>query len=323
MRPTMQAPANDTKVQRSRRLRCTALSSSGPLVLLGLAVFVLPTISWMAQASAAPGNAGGSISCSSDLPAYGPLHVTQTMAAGTSGFLQLGLPTSSSKNRFIGTCVLAGTIPSAWTVAEAPFSALSAPSGSGNAGTFDWDTDDSTFTDPGTFLNSGKFEDNSTGFSQAIAVGSFVNTGTVLSDSTGLSTAGGAASPVCKCTFVDDGTVQVGPKDVFSSGDTFELEPAGTIDAVGSFSIANLSFFDADGGSVSSGALVTGQFLGQGPATIEFNGPALVSSKGRIDLSTNVNLEGVIPKHWALESTGGSVTASNSGKRGDLCVGGH
>ena len=175
--------------------------------------------------------------------------------------------------------MLSGTIPSGWTVAEAPFSVLSASSGSGNAGTFDWDTDDSAFADPGTFLNSGKFEDSSTGFSQAIVVESFVNTGTVLSDSTGLSTAGGAASPVCKCTFVDDGMVQVDSKDVFSSGDTFELEPTGTIYAAGSFSIANLSTFDAEGGSVTAGALVTGQFLGQGPATIEFNGPPLIPTR--------------------------------------------
>ncbi len=241
------------------------------------------------------------------------------MAAGTGGFLQLGWPTAPGKNKFIGTCLLTGTIPAGWTVDQAPFSTLSAGGGSGNAGTFVWDSseDDTTFSDSGTFTNSGKFEDDAKGFTQSIAVGNFVNTGTVLSNSTGMWATGTTATPTCPtCTFVDDGIVQVNSKATFASASVFELGPDGTIDAPGDFDIANASTFDVLGGSVTAGTLVTGQFLGQAPSTIEFAPTLPAGSKGRIDIATSSNLHGVIPKHWTINNTGGSIFASNAGNAG-------
>ena len=66
--------------------------------------------------------------------------------------------------------------------------ALTATSGSGNAGSFTIDTDDSQFTDSGTFTNSGTFADQSSGFTQTLAVGDFVNTGTLAADGGGFIT---------------------------------------------------------------------------------------------------------------------------------------
>ena len=94
------------------------------------------------------------------------------------------------------------------------------------------------------------------------------------------------------------------------------LEPGGTIDDRGSFDVANESTFDVEGGSVTSGVPTTGQFLGQGAATIKFGRHLPATSRGVIDVATSVNLQGVIPKQWAIDNTGGSIAATKSGNAG-------
>ena len=107
------------------------------------------------------------------------------------------------------------------------------------------ETPNSTFVDTGTFANSGTFEDGSSGLTQVLLVGDFVNTGSVVAAGAGFGTAGVASNPTCpKCTFVDEGTVEVNPDQGFSSGSIFVLAPGGTIDDRGTFGIANESSFD-------------------------------------------------------------------------------
>ena len=243
MRARTTAPASSAQKPLSRWARRAAMLSATYLAIASVVV-ALPAAASVARVPATTVTPGGSITGTSDIAEFGPLRVTQDMGAGTNGFLQLGWPTPSSKNHFIGTCDLSGTIPTGWTVAVAPFANLSAMAGTGNAGTLEFDTDDTTFSDGGTFVNSGKVVDNSSGFTQGIEVGSFVNTGTVVSNSPGFGTVGKADAPSCTpCTFVDRGRVQVSSKDVFASGSTFVLEPAASIDAAGTFNIANLSTF--------------------------------------------------------------------------------
>jgi hypothetical protein len=220
---------------------------------LGRSMFAaVPVISVLAlavpiaqgQATLAAGTAGVTITCTNGDSILGPLHSSATLATGTSGFLQLG-GINGGKGQYVGNCTLNGTIPAGWKVAEASWVALTATSGSGNAGTFTLGTGDSTFVDSGTFTNSGTFEDKSSGLTQMIEVGDFVNTGRVVTAGGAFGTAGAAYNPPCpKCTFVDEGTVQVDPKQGFSSGSIFVLAPGGTIDAQGSFGIANESTFD-------------------------------------------------------------------------------
>ena len=65
---------------------------------------------------------------------------------------------------------LEGVIPSHWMIDNTGGSIVA--SASGNAGTFVWkDVNDSTFTDSGTFVNSGAFTDDATGFTQQLVVG--------------------------------------------------------------------------------------------------------------------------------------------------------
>jgi hypothetical protein len=202
-------------------------------------------------------------------------------------------------------------------VAEASWVALTATSGSGNAGTFTLGTGDTTFVDSGTFTNSGTFEDDSSGLTQMIEVGDFVNTGSVITAGGGFGTAGAAYNPPCpKCRFVDTGTVLVDPKQGFSSGSIFVLAKGGTIKARGGFGISNESTFEVEGGSVTAGVPTSTQYLGQSEPTIEFGTHLPSVSKGTIDITSSADLRGVIPKHWKLDLSGGSVTASNSGNNG-------
>ncbi len=278
---------------------------------LGLALQVA-----LGPAARAAGTAGVTISCTNGDAILGPLRSSATLAAGTSGFLQLG-GVNGGKGQYVGNCTLNGTIPSGWKVAEASWVALTATSGSGNAGTFTLATGDTTFIDSGTFTNSGTFEDDSNGLTQMIEVTDFVNTGRVVTAGGGFGTAGAANNPPCpKCTFIDKGTVEVGPKQAFSSGSIFVLAPGGTIAAHGNFGIANASTFDVEGGSVTAGVPTSTQFLGLSQPTIKFGANLPNVSKGTIDITSSANLQGVIPKHWALDVSGGSVAASNSGNKG-------
>jgi hypothetical protein len=306
------APGGASKRSRRRTPSWAGLASAAALVLPGTMAVVLAESPSVATAA----TSGATVSCTNAAPAIGPLRSSVTLPAGSSGSVLIGTAPNASKGKYVGTCNLVGTVPTGWTMTYGGFAELSATSGSGNAGTFIWDTDDSTFADAGTFFNSGTFVDSSDGFTQAIAVGRFVNTGTVRSSSTGFATNGPANAGCSMCKFVNWGTVDVNAKDVFSSGGTFVLEHGGTIDATGNFSIANLSTFDVDGGSVTSGVLSTGQFLGRGPATIAFASKLPAASAGTIDVSTGVNLTGVIAKHWVIENSGGSITATSSGNAG-------
>jgi hypothetical protein len=248
------------------------------------------------------------------------------MAANTTGSLLLGGgPTANLQLPFVGTCVLTGTIPAGWTVTVTTYSTLSASPGSGNAGTLAYDTGDATFLDPGTFTNTGTFVDDSPGLTQRIAVGDFINTGTVVSNSPDF---GFVSSPTSQpsvptATFLDHGSVRVSHGAAFSSGGaantTFILPPGGTIAATGTFNIANLSAFDMNGGSVTAGSLRTSQFLGLGAPTFNFAAQVPAGSSGTLNDTNGGALHGVIPRHWRVEVTGGSLTATpGSGNAGTL-----
>ncbi|MGD0809185.1 MAG: hypothetical protein ABSA91_05675 [Acidimicrobiales bacterium] len=270
----------------------------------------------MVDPALAAGPGGATISCTNTDPILGPLQSSATLAAGTSGFLQLG-GINGGKGQYIGNCTLNGTIPSGWKVAEASWVAMTAAGGSGNAGTFTVGTGNTTFLDSGIFTNSGTFEDDSGGQTQLIQVEDFVNTGSVVAAGGGFGTAGAANNPPCpKCRFVDKGTVVVEPKQGFSSGSIFVLAKGGTIKARGVFGIANASTFEVEGGSVAAGVPTSTQYLGLSAPTIEFGAHLPSPSKGTIDITSSAYLRGVIPKHWALEVSGGSLMASNSGNNG-------
>jgi hypothetical protein len=59
----------------------------------------------------AAASGGATISCTNTDPILGPLQSSATLAAGTSGFLQLG-GIDGGKGQYIGNCTLNGTIPS-------------------------------------------------------------------------------------------------------------------------------------------------------------------------------------------------------------------
>jgi hypothetical protein len=270
----------------------------------------------LGDAALAAGTGGATISCTNTDSILGPLQSSATLAAGTTGFLQLG-GINGGKGQYIGNCTFNGTIPSGWKVAEASWVALTAASGSGNAGTFTLGTGNTTFIDNGTFTNSGTFEDDSGANTQLIEVGDFVNTGSVVAAGGGFGTAGAANNPPCpKCRFVDKGTVLVEPKQGFSSGSIFVLAKGGTIKAHGGFGIANASTFEVEGGSVTAGVATSTQYLGLSEPTIVFGTHLPPLSKGTIDITDSAYLRGVIPKHWALDVSGGSVTASSAGNNG-------
>jgi hypothetical protein len=286
-------------------------------VISALSVLALALPVPLGDGALAAAAGGVTISCTNTDSILGPLQSSVTLAAGTSGSLQLG-GIDGGKGQYIGNCTLNGTIPSGWKVAEGSWVALTATSGSGNAGTFTLGTGNTTFVDSGTFTNSGTFEDNSGGQIQLIAVRDFVNTGSVVSAGAGgFGTAGAAANPPCvKCRFVDKGTVLVDSKESFSSGSIFVLAKGGTIHAQGGFGIANGSTFDVEGGSVTQGEATSTQYLGLSAPTIEFGTHLPSLSKGTIDVTSSAYLRGVIAKHWALDLSGGSVIASNSGNNG-------
>lgn len=287
------------------------------VALLALVLLALPLTTVLRAGAVAAGAPGGAaINCTNTDSVLGPLQSSVTLAAGTTGSLQLGSP-SAGKGHYVGVCTLTGTVPAGWTVNEGDWVALTATTGSANAGTFVLSTSNSTFVDSGTFTNAGRFEDDSDGLTQTIAVGDFVNTGTVVSEDGGFGTSGTTANPPCpSCTFVDRGTLRVDPKQAFVSGSIFVLAPGGTIDADGNFDIANESTFYVDGGSVTGGVPTTGQYLGQGAATIKFGAQLPASSRGTIDVATDANLQGTIAKHWTVDDTGGSVAATDAGNAG-------
>jgi hypothetical protein len=301
---------------QGRRRRGPWQSRCGLAAVSAISVLALALPVTLGDVALAAATGGATISCTNTDSILGPLQSSATMAAGTSGFLQLG-GVDGGKGKYVGNCTLNGTIPSGWKVAEASWVAMTATSGSGNAGTFTVVTGNTTFLDSGTFANSGTFEDDSGGQVQQIEVGDFVNTGSVVAAGGGFGSAGVANDPPCpKCRFVDKGTVLVEPKQSFSSGSIFVLGKGGTIQARGSFGIANGSTFEVEGGSVSSGTPTSTQYLGLGAPTVEFGTHLPSLSKGTIDITSSGYLRGVIPKHWALDVTGGSVTASNSGNNG-------
>jgi hypothetical protein len=291
-----------------RRRRLAAFSA---ICVLALALpLTLGDVAFAAATS------GATISCSNTDSILGPLQSSATLAAGTTGFLQLG-GINGGKGQYIGNCTLNGTIPSGWKVDEASWVAMTATDGSGNAGTFTVSTGNSTFLDNGTFTNSGTFEDDSGANTQSIQVGDFVNTGSVVAAGGGFGTAGAANNPSCpKCRFVDKGTVVVEAKQGFSSGSIFVLAKGGTITAEGTFGIANDSTFDVEGGSITQGVATSTQFLGLSAPTIEFGTHLASLSKGTIDITSSAYLRGVIAKHWAMDISGGSVMARNSGNNG-------
>jgi hypothetical protein len=292
-------------------LRRRRLAAGPAICVLALALPVT-----LGDVALAAGAGGATISCSNTDSILGPLQSSATLAAGTTGFLQLG-GINGGKGQYIGNCTLSGTIPSGWKVDEASWVAMTATSGSGNAGTFTVSTGNTTFLDSGTFTNSGTFEDGSGANTQSIQVGDFVNTGSVVAAGGGFGTAGAANNPSCpKCRFVDKGTVVVEAKQGFSSGSIFVLAKGGTIKAEGTFGIANDSTFDVEGGSITQGVATSTQFLGLSAPTIEFGTHLASLSKGTIDITSSAYLRGVIAKHWAIDVSGGSVMASNSGNNG-------
>lgn len=297
--------------ERRARLPITAIAIAvaGPLVGVAL------PLAW-AQGALAAAAGGAEITCSNTDAILGPLHSAVSLPATSSGSLLLG-GLNGGKGNYIGSCTLDGTIPAGWTVTEASWITMTAATGSGNAGKFVLETGNSTFSDDGTFANSGTFEDDSQGLTQMIQVTRFINTGTVLAASGGFGTAGPAFTPPCTdCTFVDKGTVVVAAKQGFSSGSTFILAPGGTIANHGTFGLANESTFYADGGTVTAGALTSTQYLGLAPPTVKFAPGLPPASRGHIDITNSANLMGVVGKHWELDVTGGSIAATEAGNAG-------
>ncbi|HTV11346.1 MAG TPA: hypothetical protein VME20_05725 [Acidimicrobiales bacterium] len=298
--------------ERSAQSARSPLGTASAVALAALSVLFIPGQTALAADAPAAATAGGAeISCSNTDSILGPLHSAVTLAAGTTGSVLLG-GLNGGKGSYIGNCTLNGTIPAGWTVTEASWISMSATTGSGNAGRFVLETPNSTFTDSGTFINSGTFEDSSQGLLQMIDVTEFINTGTVLAAGGGFGTAGQAFNPPCpKCTFVDKGTLVVNPKQGFSSGSTFVLALGGTIVNHGTFGLANESAFDVEGGSVTKGELVSTQYLGLSPPTVEFAPNLPPASHGTIEITNSAFLDGVIAKHWELDVTGGSIAAAN------------
>lgn len=272
--------------------------------VLAVLALALPVTLGNAPALAA-GAVGASITCTNGDAILGPLHSSVTLAPGTSGSLVLG-GIDGGKGKYIGNCVLNGTVPAGWKVTEASWVDLSATSGSGNAGKLELETPNSTFVDTGTFTNSGTFEDASSGLTQMLLVGDFVNTGSVVAAGGAFGTAGMANNPTCpKCTFVDEGTVEVNPEQSFSSGSIFVLAPGGTIDDRGTFGIANESSFDIEGGSVTDGEPTSTQYLGLGAPTIKFGTGLPPTSHGSIDTPTPQTSKGLLPGTGLSTSPGG------------------
>ncbi|HWE82516.1 MAG TPA: hypothetical protein VG265_12780 [Gaiellaceae bacterium] len=275
------------------------------LVRMAGTAFALACVLGLGAVPIGLADAGGSINCTSDLPAFGPLNVTETMGAGTSGSFTLG----GDNNKFIGTCNLSGTIPAGWSVTELSGAVMSASPGAGNNGTFTWNTDDSELADTGTFTNAGTFVDVGTAFTQQIEVADFVNTGTVRSSCPGLQTAGAAN------VFDDKGVVEVDAKDTFELAGTFILDSGGSIRATGALDIAG-STFKIAGGAVTSGVLTSPYRLGVAPTAVSFAAGLPPSSKGTIDIGVPTTLIGVIPKTWALDVSATITATRGAGNAG-------
>jgi hypothetical protein len=266
---------------------------------------------------------------SADISCYnssGTLRASRTLAANTGGVLMLGGGANADLSfPFVGKCVLSGTIPTGWTVEVTPYSTLTADPGSGNAGTIDYNTSDSTFVGAGVFTNSGTFVDDSPGLTQQIAVADFINIGNVVSNSPtfGFTAAPTAAPAVPSATFMNQGSVEIAKGATFfaggAAGTTFILPPSGKINAIGTFNIANFCTFAMKGGSVTAGVLRTSQFLGDTAPTFNF-APSIPSTSAGTIVDTNGGaLNGVIPKHWSIQVIGGSLTATpGSGNAGVL-----
>jgi hypothetical protein len=245
------------------------------------------------------------------------LQSSATLAAGTSGFLQLG-GIDGGKGQYIGNCTLNGTIPSGWKVAEASWVALTATSGSGNAGTFTVGTGNTTFLDSGTFTNSGTFEDDSGAQIQQIEVGDFVNTGSVVAAGGGFGTAGAASEPALSQVQVRRQRDRRGRAQArlllgehFRAGQRRDdREPAAALVS------PTPRLFWSRAARLPRGYPHRPSTWALAAPTIVFGTHLPSSSKGTIDITSSAYLRGVIPKHWALELRGGSVTASDSGNDG-------
>jgi hypothetical protein len=214
-----------------------------------------------------------------------------------------------------GSAELRGVIPRHWALDVSGGSVTA--SGSGNNGTFLWDHDDnSTFSDATTFVNSGTFTDDTTGWLQQIQVPRFVNKGTVTSDAPGLimSKAPGMAGPV----FVNYGTLLIGPKESFGAAGTFNLA-GGSVINHGNFVIGG-SVLEVNAGSLL-GQPATDYNSAAGPATVTFTPSVSAASAGHLDFGTGLTINGVIPKKWVIDNQGGpgdALTADHSGNKGSL-----
>jgi hypothetical protein len=153
-----------------------------------------------------------------------------------------------------------------------------------------WDHDDnSTFSDATTFVNSGTFTDDTSGWSQQIEVPRFVNKGTVNSEAPGFGMSGapGMAGPV----FVNDGEIVIAPKASFGAAGTFDL---------------------------AEGAVINHGNFGIGRGVLQVGAGSLL---GNLLFGTGLTVNGVIPKKWVLNNQGGpgdSLTADHAGNKGTI-----
>ena len=125
------------------------------------------------------------------------------------------------------------------------------------------------------------------------------------------------APPHVTPVFVDQGAVLVGPKGAFAAAGVFDLATGGTINNRGIFDYASTTL-NIDGGTVTAGALTNPYHLGAGISTVVFEHPMPAGATGTIDVEIPTTLQGVIPKHWTINVTAGSVTAVSSGNDGTL-----
>jgi large repetitive protein len=266
------------------------------------------------------------VTCETDFGGV-PATDSQTLSSSSSGTLVLGGEVEGSMT---GSCSISGTIPSTWSVdVTSGTSALSAGDGSGNEGGIEFDTDDITFTDPGTFTNAGTVADDSPGFTQSFAVADFVNAGEVSSNEASGSSDppdlvladGSSGSPTN--VFDDQGTVDAGAdSSIIVEEGTFILDTSGGVAASpGTFELGNASTLDVQGGSVTSGSIAEYEYLGTCLSAVEFGTGIATSSTGSISGSCSFSLSGTIPTNWTLDIEGGTVTAAaGSGNDGLLDI---
>ncbi len=261
---------------------------------------------------------------------------TVTGAPITSGGNHLALsfgasvpPASTGTIDFSGGsgATLSGTIASGWTVDTT--SPLAATAGAGNAGILEFANQftSNSLTDPGTFTNSGTFDDVASNI--GISSPDFVNTGTVSltgSQSVVTFTYDNATTPGL---FDNSGTLSVatgeqvivGPQSC-TQGVNLVTEAGSTINAVGAVT-EKCGTLDLNGGAVTASGPLSVAPVGH--ATVDFAG-GLAAGPGTAGTDTvditaaGSTVEGTIPVGWTLTPISPTTIASGTTNAGTIIL---